>query len=61
MYLVYYSSGNIDIMSTEGFLKPSKQKGLLQHTVDNKVSVLARLTFYENLFIEEESSFRCPQ
>ena len=26
----------------------------VQHTVDNKVSTLARLILYENLFIEQE-------
>ena len=28
-----------------------KKERLLQHTGDNEVSALARLTFYENLFI----------
>ena len=31
-----------------------------QHTVDNKVSTLARLILYENLFIEQEKNVRCP-
>ena len=30
---------------------PSKRKGLLQHTVDNELSALARFAFYENLLI----------
>ena len=33
---------------------PSRRKSLLQHTVDNEVSALARLSFYENLFIGKE-------
>ena len=43
-----------------------KGKSLLQHTVDNEVSSLVRfLTFYENLFIGQETSARfcingCP-
>ena len=32
----------------------------VQHTVDNKVSTLARLILYENLFIEQEKNVRCP-
>ena len=43
------SAGNIDMLSTEGFL-PWKRKGLLQHTVDNEIPALARLTCYENHF-----------
>ena len=60
---MYYDAGNIDIKSTEGVSVPSKKKGLLQHPVDNKVSALARLTLYENLFIGagQEKSVRCPQ
>ena len=38
---------------------PYRRKGLLQHTVDNEVSVLARLTFYENLLIGQEKSVCC--
>ena len=45
------SAGNIDMLSTEGFL-PSKRIGLLQHTIDNEMSALARLTFYENFLLE---------
>ena len=45
--------------STEGFL-PIKSKGLLQHAVDNEVSALARLTFYENSLIGQEISVGCP-
>ena len=32
----------------------------VQHPVDNKVSTLARLILYENLFIEQEKNVRCP-
>ena len=47
------------MMSTEDFL-PSRRKGLLQHAVDNEVSALVRLTFYENrsVLIEQETSVR---
>ena len=58
-YLVNCSAGNIDVQLTEGFL-PSKRKNLLQHTVDNEVSALARLAFYENLFIGQRKGVRCP-
>ena len=37
-----------------------ERKGLLQHTVDNEVSALARLIFYENLLIGYEVSVLCP-
>ena len=37
----------------------SKRKGLLQHTVDNEVSPLASLTFYEDLLIGQETSVHC--
>ena len=47
------------MLSTEGFF-PSKRKGLLQDTVDNEVSALARFAFYENLLIGQEISVRCP-
>ena len=43
-YLVYYSSGNIDIMSTEGFF-PFQNKGLLQHTVTIKCAHQEGLDF----------------
>ena len=33
-------------------------KGPLQHAVDNEVSALARLTFYENLLIGQKISLR---
>ena len=47
------------MMSTEGFsFSPSKRKDILQHTVDNEVSALARLTIYENLLIGQETSVR---
>ena len=39
---------------------PIKSKGLLQHAVDNEVSALARLTFYENSLIGQEISVGCP-
>lgn len=61
---MYCSAGNIDMLSTDdGFVLPSKRKDLLQHTVDNEVSALARLTFYENLLTGQEISVRingCP-
>ena len=41
---------------TEGVCLPSKRKlfsGLLQHTVNNEVFPLARLSFYENLLIRQ--------
>ena len=50
---------NIDMLSIEGFL-PSKRKGLLQQVAHNKVYALARLTFYENLLIGQETSVCCP-
>lgn len=38
-----------------------KKKSLLPHTVNKvKVSALARLTLYENIFIGQEKSDRCP-
>ena len=39
---------------------PSRRKVLSQQTVDNEVSALARLTFYENLLIGQETSVHCP-
>ena len=40
---------------------PSKRKGLLlQYSVDNEVSALTRLSFYENLLIGQEISVPCP-
>ena len=60
-YPEYGSAGNIDMMSTEGFsFSPSKRKDVLQHTVDDEVSVLARLTIYENLLIGQETSVLSP-
>ena len=50
-------TGNIDMLLSEGFVLPSKGKGLLQHTV----SALARLTFYENLSIGQGTSIRYPR
>ena len=38
------------MLSTEViFFVPPRRKGLSQHTVDNEVSALVRLSFYENL------------
>ena len=50
-------------LSQQKAFQPLQKKGLLQHPVDNKVSALARLTLYENLFIGagQEKSVRCPQ
>ena len=55
--LVYYDAGNMDMTSIKWkvFL-PYKKRGWLQHTMDYKVCGLARLTLYENLFIEEEKT-----
>ena len=44
--------------SIEGF-SCSKRKGLLQYTVDNEVSALATLAFYENLLISIGNSMIC--
>ena len=54
--------GTLTLSQLKAFLSLQK-KGLLQHPVDNKVSALARLTLYENLFIGagQEKSVRCPQ
>ena len=45
------------MLLSEGFVLPSKGKGLLQHIV----SALARLTFYENLSIGQGTSIRYPR
>ena len=42
------------------FFLPSKRKGLLYNTLDNEMSALARLAFYENLLIGQEISLSCP-
>ena len=39
---------------------PIKRKGLVQHTVDNEVSALARLAFYKNSLIGQEINVGCP-
>ena len=54
--------GTLTLSQLKAFLSLQK-KGLLQHPVDNKVSALATLTLYENLFIGagQEKSVRCPQ
>ena len=44
------------MLSTEVFFLPSKP---LQHTDDDEVSTLARLTFYKNLLIGQETSVHC--
>ena len=49
---VYYSAGNIDILSTEGFVRP-----ITVH-FDKEVSSSAGLTFYENLLIGQERGCR---
>ena len=46
------------LSTDDGFFLPSKRKDLLQHIVDNEVSALARLTFYENLLTGQEISVR---
>ena len=46
------------MLSTEGFVYPQEVK-VCYDTVDNEMSALARLTFYENLFIGQETSVRC--
>ena len=45
------------MLSTEGFFFLQKVK-VCYDTVDNEVSASARLTFYENLFIGQETSVR---
>jgi len=47
-------------MSAGGFFTFMEKKGVFQHTVGNKESALARLTLYENLFIGQGKSVRCP-
>ena len=37
---------------------PLERKGLLEHTVNNEVSTLVRLTFQENPLIGQETSVR---
>ena len=37
-----------------------KRKALILHANENKVHALARLAFYENLLVGQESSVRCP-
>lgn len=50
--LVYCRAGNIDILSTEGFVRP-----ITVH-FDNEVSSSAGLTVYENLLIGQERECR---
>ena len=47
----------MDIMSTGGFFY-LHGKGIFKHTVGNKVSALARLTLYENLFIGQGCPYK---
>ena len=49
---MYSSAGNIDILSTEGFVRP-----ITVH-FDNEVSSSAGLTVYENLLIGQERECR---
>ena len=46
----------IFIQSIKYISEVTKIIGLLQHTIDNKVSALVTLTFYENLSIGQETS-----
>ena len=43
------------MLSTEGFLS-SKRKGLLQHAIENEVSSLAKLIFFEKLLTGQNKS-----
>ena len=47
------------MLSLEGLFLRSKRKGLSQHAVDNEVSPLASLTFYENLLTGQEIDVHC--
>ena len=49
---MYGSAGNIEMLSTKEYFT---FKGLLPHKDDKEVFALARLTFYENLFIGQVS------
>ena len=61
----YYGSwlGTSTCFQQKGFVYlPSKMKlfsVLLQHTVNSEVFPLARLSFYENLLIRQETIVRC--
>ena len=44
--------------STEDFFAFKKER-FVSHTVDNEVSALSRLTFYESLFTGQETRVRC--
>ena len=49
------------MLSTEGVFTLKKERSIyMQQTVDNEVSALARLAFYENSLIGQELSVRCP-
>ena len=53
---VYYIAlGTSTCFQLKVFL-PSKRKGFLQQTVDDELSALARVAFYENLLIWRETS-----
>ena len=53
---VYYIAlGTSTCCQLKVFL-PSKRKGFLQQTVDDELSALARVAFYENLLIWRETS-----
>ena len=57
-YPVYSDSsvGNIDMLSTEEVFCIFKGRGLFQQTINNAVSSLARLTFYDNLLGKKQVS-----
>ena len=63
-YLVYCTAGNIDMLSTTStevfFFIQKKEQYITAPTVDNEVSAVVRLTFYENLLIGQEKSVSCP-
>ena len=54
---VFKQTVDMDIMSTGGFFY-LHEKGVFKHTVGNKVSALARLTLYENLFIGQGCPYK---
>ena len=52
--------GTLTYYHLKVFFLPSIRKVLLLHTVDNEVSALVSLTFYENLLISQKPSVHCP-
>ena len=44
------------MLSTDGFLITFKKERFVTTEVDNEMSARTRLTFYENLFIGQETS-----